>query len=75
VESNTSRYLHCLAVCWLAGSPSIENTSDNPCNGGVRDGNRPAGGSGRDGSGSIELQRDFAAASEGRRDVRSTEEE
>ena len=75
MESNTSRYLPCLVVCWLAGSPSIETASDNPCNGGVRDANGPAGGSGRDGSGSIELQRAFAAASEGRRYVRSTEEE
>ena len=41
----------------------------------MRDANEYAGGSRRDGAGSIELQRGFAAASEGRRGVRSTPEE
>jgi len=59
-------------VCGLAGTPSKENAGENPYSRGVRDVGGSSGDSGRDGPGSIELQRAFEATNSGRRDVKST---
>ena len=47
----------------LTGTPSNKNASENAYNRGVRDAGWSADDSGRDGPGSVELQRAFVAAS------------
>jgi len=51
---------------------SNENAGESPYIHEVRDGGGPAGDGGRDGPGSVEWQRAFAAANEGRWAIRST---